>query len=98
MPTAKITSKGQVTIPVEVRNALGLTTGDMIAFETQADYVVVKRVPTALEVSAQLDAEGGWRLPEGMTEDDAIAEYFEKEWDPGWGPRLYVIGGEDSKK
>jgi antitoxin PrlF len=33
MATATITSKGQITIPVEVRQALGLDAGDRIAFE-----------------------------------------------------------------
>ncbi len=33
--SAKITSKGQVTIPIEVRRALGVSTGDRIAFEQQ---------------------------------------------------------------
>ena len=32
MPTATITSKGQVTIPVSVRQALGLDAGDRIVF------------------------------------------------------------------
>jgi antitoxin PrlF len=32
MPTAKITSKGQITIPAEVRKALGLKTGEKVAF------------------------------------------------------------------
>jgi antitoxin PrlF len=32
MPTATITTKGQVTIPVRVRSALGLDTGDRIEF------------------------------------------------------------------
>lgn len=32
---AKVTSKGQVTIPVEVRNALGIRPGDKIRFEPQ---------------------------------------------------------------
>jgi AbrB family looped-hinge helix DNA binding protein len=32
MPTATVTSKGQVTIPVEVRNALGLRSGSRVAF------------------------------------------------------------------
>ena len=32
MPTATLTSKGQVTIPVQVRTALGLDTGDKIDF------------------------------------------------------------------
>lgn len=31
--TAKLTSKGQVTIPVEVREALGLNAGDTLTFE-----------------------------------------------------------------
>jgi antitoxin PrlF len=32
MPTATITSKGQITIPVEVRKKLGLKAGDKISF------------------------------------------------------------------
>ncbi|WP_124950173.1 AbrB/MazE/SpoVT family DNA-binding domain-containing protein [Sulfuriferula thiophila] len=32
MTTATITSKGQITIPATVRNALGLHTGDRIEF------------------------------------------------------------------
>ena len=94
MPNAKITSKGQVTIPIEVRQALGLKQGDMLAFEAQSDYVVVRRKPTAAEVAAQLDAEAPWRLPDGMTEDGAISQYFEEDWSPGWGPKLHVIGGK----
>lgn len=32
MPSATLTSKGQITIPVEVRDALGVTFGDRIDF------------------------------------------------------------------
>jgi AbrB family looped-hinge helix DNA binding protein len=32
---AKVTSKGQVTIPVEVRKALGVKAGDRLRFEAQ---------------------------------------------------------------
>lgn len=32
MPTATLTSKGQVTIPKPVRDALGLATGDRVEF------------------------------------------------------------------
>ena len=32
MPSSTITSKGQVTIPVQVRTALGVNTGDRIEF------------------------------------------------------------------
>lgn len=34
---AKLTSKGQVTIPLEVRNALKLREGDMVSFEVGED-------------------------------------------------------------
>jgi AbrB family looped-hinge helix DNA binding protein len=37
MPTAKLTSKGQITIPLEVRKALGLRTGDRLAFVVRDD-------------------------------------------------------------
>ena len=32
MPTATMTSKGQITIPIEIRKALGLDAGDKIDF------------------------------------------------------------------
>jgi AbrB family looped-hinge helix DNA binding protein len=32
MATASVTSKGQITIPVEVRNKLGLRPGDKVSF------------------------------------------------------------------
>jgi len=41
MPSAKLTSKGQITIPKEVREALGLHTGDRLAFRVHDDGTVV---------------------------------------------------------
>jgi AbrB family looped-hinge helix DNA binding protein len=40
---AKVTSKGQVTIPVEVRKALGVKAGDHLRFEHRGDHVFVAR-------------------------------------------------------
>lgn len=37
MATATLTSKGQVTIPAQVRASLGLSAGDRIEFVAQAD-------------------------------------------------------------
>lgn len=98
MPRAKVTSKGQVTIPVAVRKALGMKQGDMLAFEARADYVVVRRVPTALEVSRELEAQGGLlSLPEGMTDDEAVAAYFD-DWVDNSGTIAYVVGGKHRTK
>ena len=42
---AKISSKGQVTIPATVRNALNAKTGDTLAWEIEADgRIVVRRI------------------------------------------------------
>ena len=40
MPTSTISSKGQVTIPKEVRETLRLEVGDRLAFEVREDGVV----------------------------------------------------------
>jgi len=43
MPTATITSKGLITLPKEVRDALGLAAGDRVVFVAEAErtYKVV---------------------------------------------------------
>jgi antitoxin PrlF len=39
MPSAVVTSKGQITIPKEVREALGVDTGDRVEFVESAKGV-----------------------------------------------------------
>jgi AbrB family looped-hinge helix DNA binding protein len=41
---SKLTSKGQTTIPREVRDKLALKPGDLIAFEIQGDAVQMRKV------------------------------------------------------
>ena len=41
MPTATLTTKGQVTIPKEIREHLGVDTGDRLSFVVQEDGTVV---------------------------------------------------------
>ena len=43
MPTATLTSKGQVTIPAEVRDRLGLKTGDKVDFLFGEEGAVILR-------------------------------------------------------
>ncbi len=39
--TAKITSKGQITIPLEVRRLLGVGAGDFLEFLTQGNNLTL---------------------------------------------------------
>jgi AbrB family looped-hinge helix DNA binding protein len=76
MPNAKITSKGQVTIPAEVRAALGLKQGDMLAFEVQAEYVVVRKRPSIAEVADKYAYLFEGKEPLYATKDEALKAYF----------------------
>ena len=49
MPSATITSKGQVTIPQEIRKALGLETGDKVFFRL-TESGVVEMQPETLDL------------------------------------------------
>jgi AbrB family looped-hinge helix DNA binding protein len=44
MSTSRVTSKGQVTLPVDIRRALSIEQGDYLVFEIAADRSVNARV------------------------------------------------------
>jgi antitoxin PrlF len=43
---SKITSKGQITVPIEVRRILGVRAGDRLLFETDSNGVHIRPVRT----------------------------------------------------
>ncbi len=40
---SRLSSKGQVTIPVEVRERLGLEAGDVVVYEIEGERLVLRR-------------------------------------------------------
>jgi AbrB family looped-hinge helix DNA binding protein len=51
---ARVTSKGQVTVPKAVREALGVSDGDAIIFRIEGNRAVVARTPDFLELAGTL--------------------------------------------
>ncbi|MDH3308470.1 MAG: AbrB/MazE/SpoVT family DNA-binding domain-containing protein [Acidimicrobiia bacterium] len=52
---AKVTSKGQITIPKEVRDALGITAGDQIVFRVEQHRALLAKTPNLLELAGAVD-------------------------------------------
>jgi AbrB family looped-hinge helix DNA binding protein len=44
MPTSTLTSKGQITIPKEIRDALGLKEHDRVSFVKRGDEILIKPI------------------------------------------------------
>jgi antitoxin PrlF len=82
MPEAKLTSKGQVTIPKEVREALHLDAGDRVQFFIREDGVVELRPQTVdlKDLYGLLEYEGEAVSVEEMNEaiGKAVVVSFEK--------------------
>ncbi|MXY23639.1 MAG: AbrB/MazE/SpoVT family DNA-binding domain-containing protein [Acidobacteria bacterium] len=46
MEIARITARGQTTIPKRIRVGAGLREGDVVAFEIEGDHLIVRKVAT----------------------------------------------------
>jgi AbrB family looped-hinge helix DNA binding protein len=51
---ARLTSKGQVTVPKVVRDALGVSDGDALIFRVKGNHAVLARTPDFLELAGAL--------------------------------------------
>jgi antitoxin PrlF len=81
-----ITSKGQVTIPVEVRNYLGIKSNDKVAFVIDAEGKVQLRVPRYQTISSLRGAAGSlhkklsWEEMQQIAYEDRLkAKYEDKQ-------------------
>jgi AbrB family looped-hinge helix DNA binding protein len=57
-----LTSKGQVTVPKEIREALGASEGDRIVFETEGDRILLRKAPRE-SLAALFRRQKPWSVP-----------------------------------
>jgi antitoxin PrlF len=51
---ARVTSKGQVTVPKAVREALGIEEGDQVVFRVEGNRAVLARTPDFLSLAGTI--------------------------------------------
>ncbi|MEY2469858.1 MAG: antitoxin PrlF [Actinomycetota bacterium] len=51
---AKVTSKGQITLPKSVRDALGLKEGDSVIFRLDGNRATLARTPNLLDLAGSV--------------------------------------------
>jgi AbrB family looped-hinge helix DNA binding protein len=71
LATATVTSKGQITIPIQVRTALGIDAGDRIEFVEvgKGEFTIVAATRSVKELSGFLKRKG--RKPVSIEEMNA---------------------------
>lgn len=58
---ARMSSKGQVTVPKPVRDALGLEEGDDVVFRVEGNRAVLARTPDFLSLAGSITVPAGQR-------------------------------------
>ena len=67
-----VSSKGQISLPVSIREHLSIDTGDKLVAYTSGDVIMLKtlKLPSAEEFEASLDEAQKWAATVGYTEND----------------------------
>lgn len=77
-----VTSKGQVAIPVKMREELKIKTGDKILAYTHGDTIMLKvlKMPDISEFKKEMDDAQKWAKSVGLTQSDVdeAIEYVRK--------------------
>lgn len=69
----RVTEKGQVTIPKDLRDALGIGAGTEVEFERKRDTIVVRKVAEGPTRGRRLADRLRGRGDVGMTTDEIMA-------------------------
>jgi AbrB family looped-hinge helix DNA binding protein len=75
MPVSTVSSKGQITLPAQVRRALGIEPNDRLMVEARGDAIVITRAPDLFALKGFL----GKALPERQERErmrQAVAAHF----------------------
>ena len=70
---AKVMSKGQVTIPREIRTLLKIAEGDRVTFICEGDYAIVMNANIYAMRTLQKEMASEWETA-GINSEDDIAE------------------------
>ncbi|MBP5451752.1 MAG: AbrB/MazE/SpoVT family DNA-binding domain-containing protein [Treponema sp.] len=73
MELAKVTSKGQITIPIMIRNKLQLKTGDKVFFEENRGKIYITNASQITLSTVQAQMQGEAEKAGFQTEDDVVA-------------------------
>ena len=71
MIVAKVTSKGQITIPKEIRERLGVRPGESVGFEEKENLLVISKALTKSPFDKWV---GNLKHLEGKRSDDLVRE------------------------
>jgi AbrB family looped-hinge helix DNA binding protein len=69
----RITSKGQVTIPIEIREQLGLLPNSEVVFELDRDSVRIRKAPATRSRGRRLVQRMRGAAAPGMSTDEIMA-------------------------
>jgi len=68
----KLTSKGQVTIPVDVREQLGLMPGTLVEIDVRGDTAVIRKAKDGQTRGQRIVSRLRGRLDTGMSTDELM--------------------------
>ena len=77
MELAKITTKGQITLPISIRKELNLKDGDKVAFmEKDGNYIIVN--PISLTIDKAREEFKGEAKKLGLKNEEDVAEMIKE--------------------